>query len=77
MLSMCLQSIVEEILMKKANYDFGDAKHRAVKLPFMTRQERKTNGKKLTAEKIEPTPEMNFGENTIFDDDNFISNDDL
>jgi hypothetical protein len=76
---MCLQSMIEEILLKKDGHDLGDTKHRAAKLPFLTRQKRVVDDKKPADAGVRcgPTPELNHGENTIFEDDNFISNDDL
>ena len=77
---MCLQSMVDEIIVKKSGKDFEDRKMRTEKLAFMTRQKRVVNMNKQDDENllfVPKNPELNQGENTIFDDDNFISNDDL
>lgn len=70
---MCLQKMVDEIVMKKSGKTLHDLKHKRRDLPFLTRDKSLINNE-AQMEKSHLV-DQNQGENELFD--NMISNDDL
>lgn len=74
LLSMCMQAMIDEILAKKSGKNFGESRSKAEKLPFMTRQKKLIN---KDTHGVTDIPQQQHGENDLFENENFISNDDL
>ena len=74
---MCLQQIIDEILLKKSGKTYHDAKHKIEKLPFLTRNKSLINKQDEVESTEIKTSRSNQGEIDLFENDNFISTDDL